>query len=1506
MAITFPQEIPWPVATHGSRWLVFAYDWDHVLVSENTTAFVSGELSLCAEYTPCTLQVIGEPGAVVGVSGNGQIVCLSSAGCSKILIQSLAFECSDTSKTLFVMQGTILDLSNVTVRDCKSDTDGGVVQAYNLAEVFIESCSFANILSSGFGGAIAAYGSNLSVSDSLFQNCSSHNGGGAIWSAAFQGCYGSTETQNTQLFISSSLFKMCSTRGAGGAVLAGSGAMTGLLEVTISSTLYFMCTATMEGGGLRFAGTSVSVQVQNTELESCESDASGGAISSSDSSLSLIECKLHNNIAKGMGGGALQLNRSYFSAFNNSIRNNRAPGGGGGAILWQAWVRPAAIQCPDGAGSAQSECAFDLTNPHTCRIGSCFPCAIGSFRALTDGPVCSPCKAGSFSDTIGLSACWGCPTGKFSSLTGASTLSECGDCQAGAYSAEPGSSSCKNCPAGTFSKFKAANSSSVCISCPAGKFSSLEGGDSSSVCIECDAGRYLNVPGSSSCKRCPAGTYSPTLAANSSIVCRQCVSGTYSPIDGANSSSVCLSCDRGKYSDSPGSSSCKSCPSSTCSSFGANSSEACTPCKSGRRSRKGAYSPLNHGEELVYEGSITSCTLEQKKILDLLASVSIESVYELGRFLSLLSVQTRASSSREAVQFILKSKSLSTYRNQNIKTRQATNSDFPNHQRRNLRGAVGISLRKTQAEGGLPATSDVNESVLSGLCGANNTALYGPCIATDYWKLLVSGPSDNVYTGIPFNFTATKLDAYGSTIVSDSSSNLQASFSQPGTQLTGALILSDSLAGSTMVDGVASFQIAVQAFFSKVDLAKQSASLFAPTFLQIESKSVDSQSGLIMKSALKPINIQEGFRVCPEGYILTLSNDRLVNVSAVCTFCGAGTYSINPFAHTPGSSSMFPECIECPYVGDCTSGGADVNFEIGTWSPIDGIFLLTSCPTGLQVINTTSFTSQGIFSNEMQQCACFPGYEPVNNVTCERCPANYYCPAGYYGNLPCPPNSYSPPGSNSSSSCLPVIFVDVSAELPIDSNNFTIDKKVGFQAALALTAGVSFDLVVLIDFQPNTRRATAQAQLQVVSEIAVLADNVASANNIGQRVNLNSLNSNLKQQGLPMCTSVFVTVGGIPIESSSSGNSLIDALGGSVGGFVFILVCCLLVRLLIKRYRNGRVLSSFRTAIREAREGQEVSAEILPPDELKGALGLRVQYIPEIALGKGTRGCVIRAKNKSSTTDADESTKENSILSSVAIKIILPRKHVFDEVERIRLEREAELLDLVRRRQCRSAVQVVEAASLPRRADVCWFIMEVLGLTAAADKHIGEVGCVQLARDVLATLKVIHSEGWVHCDIMPSNILRCLTPKNCYEYKLIDFGSAMQRDVLYQGTDGQVATGAAAYRAPEMFNRPFQVTAAADIWSLGITLFELSTGCLPFMANSNSDADWAAAIAGNMEHRAPKALYRLSSADRQPQTIDSNLTNVIAKALEKKYYSRSLFVLGPILYRTIALVVCAA
>jgi serine/threonine protein kinase len=102
--------------------------------------------------------------------------------------------------------------------------------------------------------------------------------------------------------------------------------------------------------------------------------------------------------------------------------------------------------------------------------------------------------------------------------------------------------------------------------------------------------------------------------------------------------------------------------------------------------------------------------------------------------------------------------------------------------------------------------------------------------------------------------------------------------------------------------------------------------------------------------------------------------------------------------------------------------------------------------------------------------------------------------------------------------------------------------------------------------------------------------------------------------------------------------------------------------------------------------------------------------------------------------------------------------------------------------------------------------------------------------DALATA---HAAGLVHRDIKPANIMLVATPPGV---KVLDFGVAKLRDEPMEGdlglTQGDAILGTPAYMAPEQVLDPASVSGSADVYSLGVVLYEALSLTLPHSAES--------------------------------------------------------------------------
>jgi len=93
-----------------------------------------------------------------------------------------------------------------------------------------------------------------------------------------------------------------------------------------------------------------------------------------------------------------------------------------------------------------------------------------------------------------------------------------------------------------------------------------------------------------------------------------------------------------------------------------------------------------------------------------------------------------------------------------------------------------------------------------------------------------------------------------------------------------------------------------------------------------------------------------------------------------------------------------------------------------------------------------------------------------------------------------------------------------------------------------------------------------------------------------------------------------------------------------------------------------------------------------------------------------------------------------------------------------------------------------------------------------------------------------HEKGIIHRDLKPENLFCATQPDGKVVIKIVDFGVSKQvtgRRMRAQTNPGE-SVGSPQYMSPEQITAPSEVDARTDIWSLGVVMFELLTGVLPF------------------------------------------------------------------------------
>ena len=168
-----------------------------------------------------------------------------------------------------------------------------------------------------------------------------------------------------------------------------------------------------------------------------------------------------------------------------------------------------------------------------------------------------------------------------------------------------------------------------------------------------------------------------------------------------------------------------------------------------------------------------------------------------------------------------------------------------------------------------------------------------------------------------------------------------------------------------------------------------------------------------------------------------------------------------------------------------------------------------------------------------------------------------------------------------------------------------------------------------------------------------------------------------------------------------------------------------------------------------------------------------------------------------------------------------------DHASAVRLEREARVLNVL---EGTYAPRVLDAGRLAGGS--LYLAMELLDGTSLEDRlaegpmSLDEIA--MLARELLRAVATIHDRGIVHRDIKPSNILLVRDASGELAVKVIDFGICRVSDGSPVVTAPGLLVGTALYMAPEQIHTP-EVDARADVYSVGVVLYECITGRPPFI-----------------------------------------------------------------------------
>jgi serine/threonine-protein kinase len=279
-------------------------------------------------------------------------------------------------------------------------------------------------------------------------------------------------------------------------------------------------------------------------------------------------------------------------------------------------------------------------------------------------------------------------------------------------------------------------------------------------------------------------------------------------------------------------------------------------------------------------------------------------------------------------------------------------------------------------------------------------------------------------------------------------------------------------------------------------------------------------------------------------------------------------------------------------------------------------------------------------------------------------------------------------------------------------------------------------------------------------------------------------------------------------------------------------------------------------AVHDGRTEKVVAPPLIEPE---GHIG-RFDIIR--ALGSGGMGDIFEAR-------------DTDLQRSVAIKV-LASKHVEDETMKQRFLREARMASQLNHPNIATIYEIGEAAGNP------YIVMEyVEGETLSDRLGNGPLDLKEIVEIGLQTAEALaeaHERQVVHRDIKSANIM--ITPRG--KVKVLDFGlakpvPATSRTSKTRLTESGVLLGTVSYMSPEQATGRGEVTHLSDIFSLGVVLYEVTTGRLPF------EGDTYFQTIGAISRRAHPSLKRYRKD--APRELVEVIDRLLKKSPEDRYQS---------------------
>ena len=312
--------------------------------------------------------------------------------------------------------------------------------------------------------------------------------------------------------------------------------------------------------------------------------------------------------------------------------------------------------------------------------------------------------------------------------------------------------------------------------------------------------------------------------------------------------------------------------------------------------------------------------------------------------------------------------------------------------------------------------------------------------------------------------------------------------------------------------------------------------------------------------------------------------------------------------------------------------------------------------------------------------------------------------------------------------------------------------------------------------------------------------------------------------------------------------------------------------------------SSEQTAISSTNDDGDDDSELQTPDGLESSWqsskderlvklieSTRDDFVVKRVISRGGMGVVFRVYQRKLDRD-------------VAVKV-LSAPHLDDRI-RNRFVRESQAIAQIKNDH------VIRIYEVSHDQEIPLLVMELIDGPSLkrfieVNRSIDPNVAAELARQIAIGLDAAHKKNLVHRDVKPANIL--LEPDSTvssdlvrskpsfdvgHRVRIVDFGLARDIDNPTGETREQMFAGTLSYMSPEQLARPETVDHRSDIYSLGMTLYQMLTGERPFHGAPHM-------VIRKIESAEPTPPRKLD--DRIPRDLESICLKALNKDREKRY-----------------------